>query len=119
MILKDAIALIQHSDIAGRTNARWADLGCGSGLFTCALANLLQKGGTIDAIDKTITPLQKLPNPHKISIHTKQLDFIKEPLPFNGLDGILMANSFHYVADKMNFIAAAGKTLASDGFFCW
>jgi SAM-dependent methyltransferase len=117
MNLQDAITLIKHNDIAEKTNARWADLGCGSGLFTFALANLLQKGSSIYAVDKSPVSLKTLPNPHNITIHTKQMDFIKEPLPFNGLDGILMANSFHYVADKINFIAAAGKQLTNEGIF--
>ena len=117
MNLQNAIALIKHDAIAEKTNAHWADLGCGSGLFTFALANLLQKGSSIYAVDKSPVSLKTLPNPHTITIDTKQMDFIKEPLPFNGLDGILMANSFHYVADKINFIATAGKQLTNEGIF--
>ena len=117
MTLKDAINLIKHNDVSEKDNARWADLGSGSGLFTFALANLLQKGGSIYAVDKSMVTLQKLSNPQNIVIHTEQLDFTKEQLPHDNLDGILMANSLHYVADKINFITSAGKQLAGNGIF--
>ncbi len=117
MNLQNAIALIKHPAITEKENARWADLGCGSGLFTFALAGILQKGSSIYAADKSPVTLQQLPNPNNISIHTKQIDFVKEPLPFNKLNGILMANSFHYVADKINFITAAEKQFAGYGIF--
>src|SRR5450432_1012140 len=117
MNLLDAVSLIKHNSIAEKANASWADLGCGSGLFTYALANLLQSGSSIVAIDKTVTSLQKFSNPQNITVHTKQLDFVKDPLPFHNLDGILMANSLHFVADKINFIDSIGKTLSAKGFF--
>ena len=117
MILRDAINLIKHPAISVAQNARWVDLGCGSGLFTYALANLLQTGSTILAIDKSKVNLHVQPNPNNIIIDTKQLDFTKAPLPIDTLDGILMANSLHFVADKINFIASAGKKLSSNGIF--
>jgi ubiquinone/menaquinone biosynthesis C-methylase UbiE len=117
MDLQNAIALIKNSSITETPNARWADLGCGSGLFTYALANLLQKGSTISAVDKKSGPLQKLSNPNDIVIFKEEKDFIKNLLPFDKLDGILMANSFHYVADKNHFIAGARKWLSDSGIF--
>lgn len=62
MTQRDAIALIDHpllhaasrdhwADLATIAPVRWADLGCGSGTFTLALAGLLPSGSTIDAID--------------------------------------------------------------------
>ena len=117
MDLQDAIRLIAHEDIAATKDAQWVDLGCGTGFFTYALAQQLQKGSAIHAIDKSPVRLQKLPNPHNISIYTKQLDFVHHELPFNNLDGILMANSLHYVSNKAHFIAAAGNHLAATGLF--
>jgi ubiquinone/menaquinone biosynthesis C-methylase UbiE len=117
MILRDAIRLIQHPDISAKENARWVDLGCGSGLFTYALANLLQPESTILAIDKSVVKLNPQPNPNNITIDTKQLDFTKDPLPVDNPDGILMANSLHFVADKMKFIDYAGTKLAAEGIF--
>ncbi|MEO5683555.1 MAG: class I SAM-dependent methyltransferase [Chitinophagaceae bacterium] len=117
MTLQDAIALINNNDITNKSAARWADLGCGSGLFTYALANLLQKGSTVYAADKSPVILQPQRNPNKIHINSLLMDFTKEPFPFDRLDGILMANSLHYVADKIDFIAGIEKQLASHGVF--
>ena len=117
MTLKDAINLIKHPAIAAKENAHWVDLGCGSGLFTYALANLLQTGSSILAIDKSTVNLHPQPNPNNIAIDTKQLDFTKAPLPIDKLDGILMANSLHFVADKISFIKSAGKQLSAGGIF--
>jgi ubiquinone/menaquinone biosynthesis C-methylase UbiE len=117
MQLKDAISLINYGAIAEKTNAHWADLGCGPGLFTFALANLLQKGSSIFAIDKNNISLQSLSNPNNIAIFKEQKDFIKYPVSHQNLDGILMANSLHYVADQINFIANTGRQLSSAGIF--
>jgi|SRR5450755_1146329 len=117
MKLHDAITLIKHNSIAESATARWIDLGCGDGLFTYALANLLQKGSEIYAVDKSSVAFKRRPNPNNITIHTKQMDFTKQPLAFGKLDGILMANSLHYVADKINFIDSVSKQLTANGIF--
>ena len=117
MNFTDAINFIKHPNLAKKENARWADLGCGSGMFTYALANMLQKGSSIMAVDKSPVKLAAHPNPNNIAIVSRQLDFIKQSLQENNLDGILMANSLHYVADKINFIKTIAKQLAADGMF--
>ena len=99
MILKDAIELIKHdriNDIAGPQT--WADLGCGEGLFTQALSHLLKPGSHIYAVDKTKPGL--IPSYNGVLVETKINDFAKDQLVFPPLDGILMANSLHYVSDK-------------------
>lgn len=98
MELSEAIQLIQNDHLAQQPQALWADLGCGSGLFTHALAQLLQPGSTIYAVDRILPVLDAATN--QVTIHPLQLDFVTQPLPFQGSDGILMANSLHYVADK-------------------
>ncbi len=117
MKLQDAIGLIQHPAITQQPKPQWADLGCGDGLFTYALAGLLQKGGIIHAIDKLPVTLQRHPLPQHISIYTKQLDFVHHILPFNQLNGILMANSLHFVANKAHFITTVAKQLVTGGLF--
>lgn len=87
-----------------KTKETWADLGCGSGLFTFALAHLLLPESLIYAIDKNPVILDKLPNPKQVTIQQKQIDFVNEPLMTTNLDGILMANSLHFVRDKPSFI---------------
>jgi ubiquinone/menaquinone biosynthesis C-methylase UbiE len=89
----------------------------GAGLFTYALANLLTTGSTIYAWDKGNTPLSPLPNPHQVNIKPGRLDFIAEELPVSGLDGILMANSLHYVQDKPAFLEKVSKHLQENGAF--
>jgi len=80
--------------------ARWADLGCGSGLFTYALANLLPDCSHLYAIDQSPVALDPLPKPAHTKVEFRQVDFVNHILPLSDLDGILMANSLHYVPDK-------------------
>ncbi len=107
MTLTEAIALIDHPPlpavlsvrVAGAASAHWADLGCGSGLFSLALAHFLPAGSTIEAID--IRPsISRQTTANGVTILPRSADFIKDDLALSGLDGILMANSLHYVRDK-------------------
>jgi SAM-dependent methyltransferase len=86
-----------------RLGIHWADLGCGSGLFTLALATLLQPGSTIYAVDRQ-PKIRSQITPNQITIERIETDFVKHPLPLRDLDGILMANSLHYVKDKPTLI---------------
>jgi len=79
----------------------WADLGCGSGVFTRALASLLSQGSLIYAIDKTPGAIA---DKNGVHIKTITLDFLSAPLPFDKIDGFLLANSIHYVKEKSAFI---------------
>src|SRR5689334_3744309 len=95
-LLKPAIA---SSDFQA-----WYDLGCGSGLFTQALASLLSRG-TITAVDKDKNVLKVIPSTMgEIKITKVAADFSE--LSFEGLDlsGILMANALHFVKDKVSFL---------------
>jgi len=73
----------------------WADLGCGTGTFTLAFADLLAPGSVIHAMDSDASALRKIPPAHKsVSITTHRGDFLKPQIwRFADLDGILMANS--------------------------
>jgi ubiquinone/menaquinone biosynthesis C-methylase UbiE len=86
--------------------SRWADLGSGSGLFTTALASLLPPHSTIYAIDRNPSPATRATpsTPTTVSIQSIKADFVKTTLPLPELDGILMANSLHYVRDKTALI---------------
>jgi SAM-dependent methyltransferase len=81
---------------------RWADLGCGAGLFTEALAQFLPRGSSIYGVDLRPTLYSEVVG--GVALFPVQADFINIPLPFSDLDGILMANSFHYVEDKPRFL---------------
>jgi ubiquinone/menaquinone biosynthesis C-methylase UbiE len=93
----------------------WCDLGCGSGLFTNALASLLGKESTVHAIDKSLQHIHPAAQDVKIEFH--RLDFVTEPLPFSGLDGILMANSLHFVRNKISFLTKLKENLKANGQF--
>ncbi|SKA44049.1 Methyltransferase domain-containing protein [Chitinophaga eiseniae] len=108
MELKEAIQLIKADYTAGA----WADLGCGSGLFTYALANLLPAGSTIYAVDAAPVKLTARPHPAQQKIVPLQLDFVQNTLPVEGLQGILMANSLHYVKDKQALLRQLSSRLA-------
>jgi ubiquinone/menaquinone biosynthesis C-methylase UbiE len=92
----------------------WADLGCGDGLFTKTLAGLLADGSRVYGVDKTA---QTLPPSPRIPLHFLQLDFEKQDLALSGLDGILMANSLHYVSAKAALLEKLRRYLKEDGQF--
>ncbi|QCX54444.1 class I SAM-dependent methyltransferase [Elizabethkingia sp. JS20170427COW] len=81
----------------------WADLGCGSGVFTEALAGFLPEGSYIKAVDKVEQQLPKIMG-NSVNINFEKLDFEKESLSFENLDGIMMANSLHFINDKRSLI---------------
>ena len=81
----------------------WADLGCGTGVFTTAIARLLPADSSLQGIDTNPGFLQQtLPNGTRL-IPIKA-DFEKDHLSLKDLDGILMANSLHYIKDKAPLI---------------
>jgi trans-aconitate methyltransferase len=101
MDIKDATALLQNDKIDFTAKKIWADLGCGSGTFTKALAQLLAPNSIIYAIDANQSALDKIPALYsQVAINKSTHDFEKDSLPFKNLDGILMANALHYIKDK-------------------
>jgi trans-aconitate methyltransferase len=112
MRLRDAIDMLVESGVDTLGPTTWADLGCGDGTFTLALAGLLAPGSTIHAIDRVRAALRAIPSSHKgVRIRTHRGDFVSETWPFTGLDGILMANSLHYVENQLAFIRSCDPYL--------
>ena len=104
MNLQEATRLISNQYITSlKTSTIWADLGCGNGLFTHALAGLLQPGSLVMGIDKrpSFDP-SILSNGTELKVI--KADFENDKLPFEAVNGIMMANSFHYVSNKEKFI---------------
>jgi SAM-dependent methyltransferase len=101
---------------AGRT---WADLGSGGGAFTLALADLLGPAGQIVSVDRDPDALrgqagnlqQRFP---EVAVDQRLADF-REPLDLHGLDGVVMANSLHFVRDKAPVLALVRGYLAAGG----
>jgi ubiquinone/menaquinone biosynthesis C-methylase UbiE len=82
----------------------WAELGSGSGAFTLALANLIGETGQIYSVDKDRRALREQEQALRsrfpsVVMHYLAADFTQQ-LVLPPLDGILMANSLHYVRDK-------------------
>src|SRR4030095_16572424 len=92
----------------------WANLGCVTGTFTLALADLLAAGSAIHAIDRDGSALRRIPSAHNgVRITTHRGDFTSLTWPFGNLDGVLMANSLHYVDDQATFIRACEPWMTS------
>lgn len=113
MQVGDAVAMLAGSGLESLGAMTWADLGCGDGTFTVALADLLAPRSVIHAIDRDRSALKRIPSHrHDVRIHPHVGDFI-EPWPFGSVDGILMANSFHYVANQEAFVRACESRMTS------
>ena len=100
----------------GRT---WADLGAGSGAFTLALADLIGPHGVIHAIDRDRAALAELRTAFVSAVPQAELrvqaaDFTRR-LELADLDGIVMANSLHFVEDKTGVLALVRGYLKRGG----
>jgi ubiquinone/menaquinone biosynthesis C-methylase UbiE len=89
---------------------RWADLGSGEGAFTLALAKLVGPEAHIVAVDKDRRALRAL----DARFETVVADFTR-PLDLRDLDGIVMANSLHYVRNKHPFLSSVREMLRPGG----
>jgi len=108
----DARALIAHPSLSAGGPQEWADLGCGDGTFTVALASLLPAGSTVHGIDKDTRALARIPKRQgEVAIVTHAADFTVFPWPVDGLDGVLMANSLHYVKTQTAFLRRVDEVL--------
>ena len=117
MKLQEAIALIQTDNFFAQSPSVWADLGCGSGLFTEALASLLVPESTIYAVDKNLSSFKAKPATDNIVIKKIESDFVNYISDLKNLDGIMMANSLHFIKDKMDFLKVAKNTFRTLPFF--
>jgi trans-aconitate methyltransferase len=102
----DHVALIRAGVEGG--GRLWADLGSGSGAFTLALADVLGPGATIHSVDRDGGALRqqaaemgrRFPD---VTLVQQAADFTAD-LELPALDGLLMANSLHFVADKLELL---------------
>ncbi|HUG06360.1 MAG TPA: class I SAM-dependent methyltransferase [Candidatus Limnocylindria bacterium] len=114
---------MDHADHVGLLRAgvtrggRWADLGAGTGAFTRALAELVGPEGEVIAIDRDRGALRQLDRalrPGAATVRTLDADFTK-PIDLESLDGIVMANSLHFVRDKAPVLALVRRMLRPSG----
>lgn len=116
MTIEDAQSLLSAANFAAPGPQKWADLGCGSGLFGRVLARGLPDGSHILCLDKSRQTWDE-PNVQGVRIDFRQVDFVRESIPGTDLDGILMANSLHYVPDKTALIQKLRGHLSARGRF--
>jgi SAM-dependent methyltransferase len=113
----DHVGLLRDG-VAG-AGSSWADLGSGGGAFTLALAELLGPGGRIVSVDRDAKALSgqaraldgRYPEVH---LEPRAADFTR-PLGLTQLDGIVMANSLHFVRDKLPVLALVRGYLRDGG----
>jgi len=117
MNLKDATEFILFEN-KNRLPQLWLDLGSGTGLFSLALARNLPVGSKIVAIDKDENVLRKIPaTVGDVVIQTIAADFVHGVLDVKEVDGILIANSLHYVKDKETLLKTLISLMKTDGVF--
>jgi SAM-dependent methyltransferase len=98
------------ADGVAERGGRWADLGAGEGNFTHALAELLGPDAHITAVDKDAHAVSGLEGRFEVRV----ADFTR-PLDLHGLDGVLMANSLHFVRTKEPVLEAVRGMLRPGG----
>lgn len=101
----DHVKLIQN----GVTKAGiWADLGSGRGAFTLALAECLGTESHIYSVDIDRRALNAQETRMEVEFPKNQVTYklgdFTRPLDLPPLDGILMANSLHFIRDKAPFL---------------
>ncbi|HEY8936315.1 MAG TPA: class I SAM-dependent methyltransferase [Cyclobacteriaceae bacterium] len=116
MNLSTAIHLITKGFDPSDKPQTWADLGCGTGLFTQALASVLSTGSKLYAIDKEPASLEKVDiKTDGVTLTKVHQDFVHDLPGWGSCDGILMANSLHFVSDKLTFMRRIKGTLKPKG----
>jgi ubiquinone/menaquinone biosynthesis C-methylase UbiE len=99
----DHVGLLRDAVPAGA--ATWADLGSGTGAFTLALAEILGPGARIVSVDRDARALDEQERQLRarfpeVFLNAREADFTQD-LVLPRLDGLLMANSLHFVADQV------------------
>ena len=117
----DHVALLR--DGVDRPGGTWADIGAGTGALTLALADLLGPGARILAVDRDAGALRenarivaaRFP---EVRVEAVVADFT-HPLDLPTLDGLVAANSLHYVRREQQpeVIARLAEHLRAGGAF--
>jgi ubiquinone/menaquinone biosynthesis C-methylase UbiE len=111
----DHVALLRGGVVPGD----WADLGSGWGAFTLALADLLGPGARIHSVDRDAAALRRQREAMERRFPDTRVDYLRadftQPLELPQLDGVVMANSLHFVRDKAPVLARVRGLLGPGG----
>ena len=116
----EAVALIDAA--VPHLPGTWADIGAGDGTFTRALAQLLGPDARIYAVDRdkrAVAALERWTKKERTNVVPVRADFAR-PFELPGLadpelDGILLANSFHFVPDQDVVLGRLAKWIRPGG----
>jgi precorrin-6B methylase 2 len=120
----DHVRLLRPAIPPPTPDAVWADFGAGNGAFTLALADLLGARATVIAVDRDRGALSE--NERAVSsafpatrMSTLVADFRADLSTLPPLDGLVAANSLHFVArsEQVAVIAALAARLKPGGAF--
>lgn len=118
---RDHVALIRQG-VAG-AGPVWADIGAGTGAFTLALADLLGDEGHIVAVDRDAAALAEnvrvVAERFPAATLTTLVGDLQGQLDLPPLDGLLAANSLHFVVRERQapVVAALARHLRSGAPF--
>ena len=105
------------------SGGRWLELGAGGGAFTLALLDVLGDAADVVALDRDASALRRLRDNASRRFPRSRLTSVigdfTEPadLPIGPFDGVLMANSLHFVDDKESVLRNVLAVVRPEGRF--
>jgi ubiquinone/menaquinone biosynthesis C-methylase UbiE len=113
----DALDLLRTA-VPAADEEVWADLGAGTGVFTRALAALVGPAGRVIAVDRDARALESLRRSAAggpAGAIDVMVGDVTRVLPLPPLDGVVMANVLHFVADAMGVLSRVAALLKPGG----
>jgi ubiquinone/menaquinone biosynthesis C-methylase UbiE len=115
----DHVNLLRGGIIAGDDDGNWADFGSGAGAFTLALADLLGDSATIYSVDRDSAALKLQRSVMRTQFPDRDVQYttadFTQALVLPPLDGVVMANSLHFVQHKAPVLALVHGYLKPGG----
>lgn len=114
----EALALLRAA-IPAADSETWADLGAGTGTFTRALASLVGAGGRVIAVDRDAHALGAIRAwaarlGGRPAVAVVEAD-VAAPPELPPLDGVVMANVLHFMADAGAVLSRVAARLKPGG----
>ena len=94
---------------------RIADIGCGTGLYSAALAERTDRVLCVDPSPGMLEQLPKSDALVPVQASAESIASGDTRLPWDRLDGILVKEAIHHVRDRSAVLSGLGRTLAPGG----